>query len=261
MPRIIINVWVFLLLLLHIITTAAKFTPLMLAAREGNLQAVKSSLSSYAKEIDEEDNFTALIYATFPNDDAEDEPDEDSISTSVKIIQVLLSAGEDPNHYDKNGYTALTWAAQNGHIQICRALVDGGAAINPTSKTGLTPLLVAIVRKKPNHDICLNTHLFDTLLSFTFGFCSCFFFFFPFPFLFQKQNHRVVIRYLLTEVRVDVNVRTSKHVTPLISAVSGGDKNVDIVRMLLENGAKISDRTLDLQSMFYVFLFFFSIYI
>ena len=171
MPRII-NV--FLLLLLHIITTAAKFTPLMLAAREGNLQAVKSSLSLYAKEIDEtEDNFTALIYATFHNDDNGD--DEDGISTSVEIIQVLLSAGEDPNHYDKNGYTALTWAAQNGHMTMCRALVDGGAAINPTSKNGLTPLLVAIVSEREEktqllHVVFLNMidylflkHTFDTL--------------------------------------------------------------------------------------------------
>ena len=70
-----------------------------------------------------------------------------------------------------------------------------------------------------------------------------------------------MIRYLVNDVHVDVNIRTSKHVTPLISAVSGGDKNVDIVRMLLENGAKVSDRTLDLQSLFYFVCFSFFFFI
>ena len=176
--------------------TAAKFTPLMSACREGNLADVKSNLIQ-AKEVDEDDQFTALTYASFFNDDP---------SISIQIIKLLLGAGEDPNHYDRNGYTALTWAAQNGHVEACRALVDGGAGINPQSKEGLTPLLVAVA-----------------------------------------QGHREVIKYLLYEANADQNLRTNKHVTPLISAVSGGDKNLDIVQYLLENDARVSDFTLDLK--------------
>lgn len=42
---------------------------------------------------------------------------------------------------DNAGYTALHYAARNGHVDICKMLIQYGANINATTKSGkATPL-------------------------------------------------------------------------------------------------------------------------
>jgi len=184
-----------LIQVLFVTSTLAKFTTLMQAAQSGSIKSVQKNLL-YVNEIDDEDQFSALTYATFNNND----------ETTTQIINILIKAGEEINHYDKNGYTPLLWAAQNNNMAAAKALVSGGAGINPRSTDQhLTPLLVAVA-----------------------------------------SGHKEMTKYLLVDVNVDENVRTAKHITALISATSAGDKNVDIVNLLLLSGARVDDKTLDL---------------
>lgn len=53
----------------------------------------------------------------------------------------LLDKGVDPNLEDKNGYTALHYAARAGHIGVCKILLNAGASVNAATRAGkATPL-------------------------------------------------------------------------------------------------------------------------
>ena len=53
--------------------------------------------------------------------------------------------------YDE-GYTLLHLAAQNGHLKICKLLIENGADVNAKDKFGLTPFQIATLNNKP--EIC-----------------------------------------------------------------------------------------------------------
>ena len=44
---------------------------------------------------------------------------------------------------DENGVTALRFAAQFGHVDLARLLLDRGAKVDAASKDGMTPLMAA----------------------------------------------------------------------------------------------------------------------
>ena len=189
----IIHVFLFLFLLPG--TTTSSFTPLMEAAQLGNVNGIESEHLLYVGEVDEE-LMTALTYATFNNNEL----------TSTTIVNMLIQAGEDMNHADKNGYTPVLWAAQNDNLGAAKALVAAGANVNPRStEQKLTPLLSAVA-----------------------------------------SGHKEMIKYLVLDAKVNLNAKTVKHITALISAVSGGDKNLDLVQMLLNHGANADAKTIDL---------------
>lgn len=60
------------------------------------------------------------------------------------MVQELLRAGADPEKKNKNGTTPLFFAAQEGRIEIARALLKGRADINgPSGEARTTPLMRA----------------------------------------------------------------------------------------------------------------------
>ena len=58
----------------------------------------------------------------------------------------FLAAGARVNIRDKWDDTALTWAAQHGHAEACRALIEGGADIDASQYEGATALILAADR-------------------------------------------------------------------------------------------------------------------
>lgn len=49
------------------------------------------------------------------------------------------------NLEDKSGYTALHYAARNGHLKVCETLLQHGAAVDAKTKAGgVTPLMRAV---------------------------------------------------------------------------------------------------------------------
>ncbi|XP_068979164.1 ankyrin repeat domain-containing protein 39-like isoform X1 [Bombus flavifrons] len=51
-------------------------------------------------------------------------------------VKVLLKKGVSPDAEDSAGYTALHYAARNGHYKICNILLENGAAVNAQTRCG-----------------------------------------------------------------------------------------------------------------------------
>jgi len=69
--------------------------------------------------------------------------------TGPEVIRALLRAGADVNACSGvMRATALHMAARRGHVEIARALLDSGAAVNVLDRKGDTPLQRAINCRK-----------------------------------------------------------------------------------------------------------------
>ncbi|KAM7190710.1 hypothetical protein V8F20_009615 [Naviculisporaceae sp. PSN 640] len=65
-----------------------------------------------------------------------------------EMVRALLGKGADIEVRDRSGMTPLCLAVLGGHENIVRLLVDGGANIETKSNIGLTPLFLAVRDKK-----------------------------------------------------------------------------------------------------------------
>ena len=55
-------------------------------------------------------------------------------------VQLLLRFGADPNYRDRGGWSAIHWAAEEGHLEVVRLLLKDGANVNAVSSYGTSPL-------------------------------------------------------------------------------------------------------------------------
>jgi len=51
-----------------------------------------------------------------------------------------VAARADVNAAEKDGWTALHWAAMEGHTDVVRLLLQNGANVEAVTERGLTPL-------------------------------------------------------------------------------------------------------------------------
>ncbi|KAF5662745.1 ankyrin repeat domain-containing protein [Fusarium heterosporum] len=65
---------------------------------------------------------------------------EAAASGSFPTVSMLLAFGHDPNHRDRDGWSAIHWAAEEGHLDIVRLLLENGAEPNAVSSYGTSPL-------------------------------------------------------------------------------------------------------------------------
>jgi ankyrin repeat protein len=56
----------------------------------------------------------------------------------------LIDAGNDPGLPDKDGFTPLHFAAQQGNVEVTRVLIERGVPIDCVNKFGNTPLFNAV---------------------------------------------------------------------------------------------------------------------
>ncbi len=107
-------------------------TPLMEAARRGNLATVRALLSNKANPNAQESNGgqTALMWAISQRQSA--------------VVEALIEGGADVHAGSKTGFTPLMFAAQRNDVDSARFLLRAGAKPNDAQpKTGLTPLMIA----------------------------------------------------------------------------------------------------------------------
>lgn len=55
----------------------------------------------------------------------------------------MLDRGIDPNTLSPNGWTAVTYAAANGNVEMMKLLISHGTDINKADKDGWTPIMFA----------------------------------------------------------------------------------------------------------------------
>lgn len=113
----------------------------------------------------------------------------------MDIVRLLLDNGADIHVQDKFDETPLHSAAEQGHTDIVRLLLDNGADIHAQTESGQTPLHGA-----------------------------------------AKEGHIDTVQ-LLLDNGADIHVQAEYRGTPIHGAAGGG--HTDIVRLLLDNGADI----------------------
>jgi uncharacterized protein len=65
-------------------------------------------------------------------------------ANDLRIVDLLLAYGADPNTREQGGFTPAHIAAQNGNLDILRALIFGGADLDARTDEGKLPVDVAM---------------------------------------------------------------------------------------------------------------------
>lgn len=210
----------------------ASATPLMREAEKGNTEAVRRLIEQGADVNAREKMYdsTALMFAAG--------------SGKIDTVRLLLENGADINAKNKLGSTALMLASMNGRTEVARLLAAKGADANAMNKYGATALdhagernrrtaaelrkhgavtgeELAIVRRETEKIKAKNQsgEMPQVLLE-------------------AAQGHKDALR-LLIERGADINARDKDGKTALMLAVQ--NRNADLARALLKNGARIED--------------------
>lgn len=152
----------------------------------------------------------------------------------IKIVDLLLHAGADPNLSSRKGVTPLMGACAKGDAEISKRLLDAGADLSVQDVIGISSLVIA---SGMGHLSCVRLLLergADVNLSarspMTPLIAAC------------VQGDQFVAR-LLLESGADINAQAKDGATPLIAAAAS-DK-AEMVSYLLSSGADRSVRTSD----------------
>lgn len=70
-------------------------------------------------------------------------------AADTAVINLLLTAGAQPNSHDENKNTALIYAARDGLLEIAKSLITAGADINWIDGEGVTALILASFKNHP----------------------------------------------------------------------------------------------------------------
>lgn len=105
-------------------------TPLVIAAREGQVEAVRALLKAGAEPDGRNGGMTPLAAA--------------ALRGHASVVRVLLRAGAQPDAVGLNGQSPLISALQMGHTDTVRLLLQAGANTRVTDRAGDNPLVMAI---------------------------------------------------------------------------------------------------------------------
>ena len=123
--------------------------PLVTAIAQENLDAAREEIggadaSVRANRADERGR-TPLMWAAYANfSDSKQTGEADA--KRISFVDMLLERGADVHAADKDGWTALSWAAWSGLKQVSEKLLSRGASLAVVDARGNTPLMIAVLR-------------------------------------------------------------------------------------------------------------------
>jgi len=120
------------------------YTPLMLAAYHGNVEAA-TYLVQHGADLNGESKYGTPIMAA-------------AIKGNKDIVSLLLAQGADLNKADSNGTTALLYASIFSLNEIAELLLEGGANPKLKDSKGNTALDYAILTQNETLIKLLNPH-------------------------------------------------------------------------------------------------------
>ena len=205
-------------------------TPLSIAASYGYTEVVNALLKAGAdvNQARTDSEATPLIMAaTFGY---------------METVNVLLEAGAVMNLRDKSGSTALWMAAQNGHVEVVKALVKFKMLHAPEGQVEVALNHVALkIRCTALYIAAQNGHLemVKVLLDAgaavnlsTIKGCT--------PLWIAAQNGHVEVVKVLLNASAAVNLSDDDESTPLVVAAAMG--NMEVVKVLVKHGADLTRR-------------------
>ena len=148
----------------------------------------------------------------------------------LEVVRLLLEAGADMNAANTDGTTALFVAAEWGYLEVVRLLIEAEADMNAKDAHGDTALLVAAMRGHLEVVRLLLKAGADMNVVDTDGATA----------LFVAAAHgRLEVLQLLLEAGADVNAARADGATALFVATENS-RNSEVVRLLLEAGADVN---------------------
>lgn len=155
----------------------------------------------------------------------------------VEIAKYLIEQGAQLAHQDNDGFTALHYAAKNGHLEVVKMLVERGADLNvfPDETKfyrGETPLNSACSYSNTNDkNLEVVKYLVEKGASMVkINFC------FQSPLTNCMNSKAPLSAQYLLEMGADPNVPNNNRQTPLYLAIDKGLGN-DFIKVLLKAGA------------------------
>jgi len=162
-----INVWVILkdAIILFVVSTVlviiadkgfgmlkdkgVKDDPLVAAIHQNKFKELKKLLSSGENSVAVVDGHgrTALMQASFVNYSSAKLLKEADQRRS-EMVAALLEHGAKVNEVDKDGWSALMWAAWSGQPKVVSELLEAGADVDLVGHNGFTALSLAAMRGK-----------------------------------------------------------------------------------------------------------------
>jgi len=150
----------------------------------------------------------------------------------LDTLKKCLDNGIDINVTNRQGRTAIINASLNKHYECVSFLINAGADIDKQDQTCFNPFLLSCL----NNDLTLlrlvlpaNPNL-DLLTRFGgVGITPA-----------SEKGHVEIVRELLEKTEINVNHTNFVGWTPLLEAIvlnDGGEKQQEIVKLLLEHGA------------------------
>ncbi|EKT56053.1 ankyrin repeat domain-containing protein [Providencia burhodogranariea] len=150
----------------------------------------------------------------------------------LDILKNSLENGVDINVTNRQGRTAIVNASLNKHYECVSFLISAGADINKQDQTCFNPFLLSCL----NNDLTLLRIILpakpdlDLLTRFGgVGITPA-----------SEKGHVEIVRELLEKTEINVNHTNFVGWTPLLEAIvlnDGGEKQQQIVKLLLDNGA------------------------
>ena len=195
---------------------------LHLAAQNGNLKICRTFLQNYSFDIHARDGFgwTVLHRATLSGD--------------LELFQYLIEYGSDVFSKTKSGKSCLHIAAERGHLEMCRVLLQNyNFTINARDDYGCTVLHWAAF----SGELELLQYLIENgsdIFSKTKNGQNCLH-------VTAKEGHLKICKALLQNYNFDIHARDDNGWTVLHCASLSGD--LAVLQYLVENGSDIFSKT------------------
>ena len=224
-------------------------TPLLIAARNDKLQAVKYLVQQGADpSLQDHDGWNVLHFASkFGNPEIIElmlshVPSIDSITKEgvtplmiaagndkLQAVKYLLKQDADPSLQDNKGCNVLHYASLGGNAEVIELMLSHVLSIDSRSKEGVTPLMIAAGNDKLQAVKCLLKQGADPSLQDTTGWNVLHH---------ALRSGKVAIMEEILSHENDIESRNNSGETPLMLAQIYG--NSDVVAYLLGKGARAS---------------------